>query len=222
MMALLVMTDGRRDCIERAIPSALERLHGRFTEFVIHDDSGDDAYHEWLTATFPQFQIVMTPGRSGFGGAIRSAWSHLAAHTEAHFIFHLEDDFIFNEDIDVVAMARLLTFERTLMQVALKRQPWNDIEIAAGGIVECAPEDYMQVTNGDIWWTAHRRFFTTNPNLYRASLVHEHWPEGENSEGHFTHQLLARRRGHPFAFWGRKFDPPKVTHIGNQRAGTGY
>jgi hypothetical protein len=221
---LLVMTDGRRDCISRTLHSALVHLRAEalpFTERIIHDDSGDPDYRAWLAEQFPQFTIISTPGRSGFGGAIRSAWAYLAS-SDSHFIFHLEDDFVFTEDINVVAMERLLIRQRELVQVALKRQPWNDIERAAGGIIEANPQDFFQMSDGESWWTAHRRFFTTNPSVYHRALLREGWPDGEHSEGAFTHRLLTHRRGCPFAFWGKKFDPPKVLHIGDERAGTGY
>ena len=66
----------------------------------------------------------------------------------------------------------------------------------------------------------HRRFFTTNPSVYRASLCERGWPQEPHSEGVFTHRLLAD--GFDFAFWGGRFDPPAVTHIGAERTGRGY
>ena len=42
-MILLVMTDGRVDCLSRAIESARENLCGEVTHKVIHDDTGDES-----------------------------------------------------------------------------------------------------------------------------------------------------------------------------------
>lgn len=221
MIALLVMTDGRRDCIERTIASADENLHGPIGTRLIHDDSGDLAYTGWLRQTFPDWRVVATPQRSGFGGAIRSAWSTLRRGDDA-FVFHLEDDFTFNRPVDLSAMASVLLTRPYLVQLVLRRQPWNDEERAAGGIVEQHPDDYDEQSSRIGTWLEHRRFFSTNPSLYRRSLIDAHdWPQGAESEGHFTHRLLSDPDLR-FAFWGAREDDPWVTHIGRERVGTGY
>lgn len=220
MIALLVITDGRRDCIERTIPSADQNLQGDITTRLIYDDSGDPENAQWLSDRFPHFVVRQHPeGRQGFGGAIRAAWSMLAETTEP-FVFHLEDDFTFNRPVDLEAVARLLRSDISLAQVALRRQPWNAEERAAGGIVESHPDDFDEHTSHCGQYLTHRRFFTTNPCLYRRSIMFEGWPEGANSEGHFTHQLLAS--GYRFAYWGSRDSGEAVTHIGDERAGTGY
>lgn len=224
MIGLLVITDGRMEYLEQTVASAHARLTGSITERWMYDDSGDDDHRARLRERFPEFKHFDAGARQGFGGAIRAAWQHLAAHSHANFYFHLEQDFTFNEDIDVDAMADLLIRAPGLFQVALKRQPWNNEERAAGGIVELHPGDFYESIVGAMTYTCHRRFFTTNPSLYRSSLLDYGWPDGDHSEGVFTHRLLAHSKpgATPFAFWGGKLDPPKVHHIGDHRAGTGY
>ncbi len=116
-----------------------------------------------------------------------------------------------------------------LAQLALRRQPWNDEERAAGGIVEQHPDDFVEVDGGHgSVWLEHRRFLTTNPCLYRRELMDVDWPEGPNSEGMFTHRLLERGfSGAPasqlrFGYWGSRDSGEAVEHIGHVRAGTGY
>lgn len=222
---LLVMTDGRRNCIEQAIPHALTHLDGPLKRKVIHDDSGDAYYQSWLAEQFPDFEQIRTPGRSGFGGAIRNAWDHLnrtAEDDQCRYVFHLEDDFVIERNVDLSAMAACLQVFPHLVQLALRRQPWNDEERAAGGIVESHPNDYQDRRRGiDIRWLEHRRFFTTNPSLYRRSLCWRGWPDGDHSEGLFTHELLEDPDTR-FGFWGARNSGEWVTHIGTERAGTGY
>lgn len=227
MICLLVITDGRRHCIEQTIPSALENLHGPITSKVIFDDSGDSDYNEWL-GRFASWKIVRGAGRSGFGGAIRSAWRHLASIDEP-FIFHLEDDFTFNRPVRLTDMASVLVKRPYLAQLALRRQPWNDSERAAGGIVEMWPEEYAEhQTRDGCAWLEHRLFFTTNPCLYRRQLLAEDWPTCEASERQFTHQLLAEGfdgvTGDDvrFGFWGARDSGEAVYHVGAERVGTGY
>lgn len=221
MIALLVVTDGRQHCIEEAIPSAREQLRGPITRRVLYDDSGDDEYRDYLRQRFSEFELVFHPaGRQGFGGAIRTAWRHLRLCREP-YIFHLEDDFTFNSSVDLMGMANVLERFPHLAQLALRRQPWNDEERAAGGIVESHPDDYVEHGWEGYRWLEHRRFFTTNPSLYPRALCAREWPDTEHSEGVFTHQLLV----HPelrFAFWGGRDSGEAVTHIGTERAGTGY
>lgn len=222
MIALLVMTDGRASCITKAIPSALANLHGPITRRVIHDDSGDPNYQRWLRHSFPSFDVIGHPaGRQGFGGAIRNAWRTLALCPE-RFVFHLEDDFTFNRPVDLLELADVLDENPCLVQLAFRRQPWNAEEKAAGGIVEQHPGDYEDmIDHAHRHWLEHRRFFTTNPSLYRRTLCHEVWPDGEHSEGHFTHQLLADPAVR-FGFWGARESGEWVTHIGDVRVGSGY
>jgi hypothetical protein len=190
------------------------------------DDSADT--HYWRTVD----RVMAETGfdgvhrkhmtRLGFGRSIADAWSLVAPDVE--FIFGLEDDFVFEQRVDLSGMACVLANHPEVVQVVLLRQPWNEEERAAGGIMQCHPDDFVEHVDADLLlaWCEHRRFFSTNPSLYRRSLIDEGWPDVEHSEGVFTHQLLAKYPDSKFAFWGRKDDPPRVTHIGEHRVGTGY
>jgi hypothetical protein len=221
-VTLLVMTDGRRDCLARTVASATANLDGLITRGVIHDDSGDANHRCWLAKAFVDFDIVHAGQRQGFGGAIRSAWSHLLAGPPTDHVFHLEDDFLFNRPVPLDAMAEVLDTEPHLVQLALRRQPWNADERAAGGIVEQHPWDYVdRIDTAGHQWLEHRRFFTTNPSVYRWSLMRNVWPRGANSEGRFTHHLLASPKVR-FGFWGSRDSGEWVEHIGHERVGSGY
>jgi hypothetical protein len=216
-IALLVITDGRGDCLKQTIPSALAMLEGPITHRMIFDDSGDAEYRRWIFQSFPTFELFFEPGRKGFGGAIQAAWNHLKRYDKFEYVFHLEDDFLFHRPVPLVDMMKVLDDHPYLYQLALKRQPWNDTEKQAGGIIEQHPGDYTQKES----WIEHRRFFTTNPTLYRRSLMDIGWPSGIHSEGHFTHKILNMDPEAQFAFWGHRADEPWVQHIG-ARQGTGY
>lgn len=226
MIDLLVMTDGR-DHIYETIPSAGAFLDGPISGRFIHDDSGDPDNGEKLRRVFPEWTVVQTAGRSGFGGAIRSAWSMLRAASSSPYIFHLEDDFTFRRIVPLLELARVLQARPHLAQLALRRQPWNAEELAAGGIVEQHPEDYVDKHGtGELagfQWLEHRRFFTTNPSLYRRKLITEHeWPDGHDSEGRFGFQLRDADPFVAFGYWGARDSGEWVHHIGTARKGTGY
>jgi len=221
MIALLVMTDGRDDVLAETLASFAANVTGPISERWIHDDTGDRHHSAHLAELYPDFTVVDSAGRSGFGGAIRNAWSRLRLGSGARFVFHLEDDFTWNRPADLGELADLLDLYPHLAQIAYRRQAWNAEEIAAGGIVEQHPEDYTDCAAGELQWLEHRRFFTTNPSLYRFDLLERGWPAGAHSEGRFSLDLFAdpARR---CAFIGPRDSPPWVHHIGATRAGTGY
>lgn len=222
MIALLIVTDGRQSCFERTIVSARAALLGPVTRVVVVDDSADDEYGLWLDALLGRSaEITHHHQRAGFAAAIRTGWMQLYDGPE-EFIFHLEDDFTFNRTVHLGALAEVLLEEPNLAQLALRRQPWNDEERAAGGIVEQHPDDFADCSDRHGHeWLEHRRFFTTNPSLYRRQLCGRGWPQVARSEGVFTHQLL-EDPDLRFGFWGPRHSGEWVRHIGDDRVGVGY
>lgn len=219
MICLAVFTDGRRDCIGDTIASLDRNLTGPITRRVIIDDSASASNADWLASMFgDRYEIHHRLRRLGFGGTIRDAWKHILPR--AGYIAHWEDDFILTRALDLGDLIAILEHDRTIAQVVLKRQPWNDLEIAAGGIVECWPDHYED-RDEPVAHCTHRLFFSTNPSVYRAQLCRTGWPKGERSEHTFTERLFADRERR-CAFYGHRFDPPAVLHIGATRNGTGY
>lgn len=238
-VCLLVMTDGRDDVLAETMASLAADLHGPITRRVLYDDTGFPAHAHALRRTYPAFEVLQHPnGRQGFGGAIRAAWAHVGCFSE-RYVFHAEDDFTLNRSLDLTPLMAVLDACPHLAQLVLKRQPWNPDEEAAGGIIEQHPDDYTERTfevgavtavlpdanlpdyARSAVWTEHRRYFSTNPSLYRRSLTFRGWPDVEHSEGHFSIDLFADPDVR-CAFWGGKADPPMVHHIGKERAGCGY
>jgi hypothetical protein len=198
---LLLITDGREDYCRRTLVSALTNLPAPERVVVV-----DDKDH-----------------RLGFAGAVQQGWDQIL-DTDAKWIFHLEADFTFNKRVPLEGMAAIAADEH-VAQVALKRQPWNEQEKRAGGIVELDPDSFEECRR--YWdylshpYTVHRKFFTTNPSLYRRDIAERGWPQEANSEGKFSIKLF-EDPAVVSTFWGGKFDAPMVTHIGDERQGTGY
>ena len=216
------MTDGRREYFRKTYDSLWSKVHG-FDNILIHDDSGDPDYHHWLSGYYntTETTIYSTGQRSGFGGAIISAWDQLRK-TDADWVFHLEEDFTFNKHIDLQAMQKVLMAKPHIVQMALRRQPWNDIEVEAGGVIEVQPESYLEWTDETDYWLQHRNFFTTNPSLYGRSLIDYHeWPNCDRSEGIFSVELFSDP-DNVSGYWGSKTMGEWCTHIGQQRKGKGY
>lgn len=218
--ALVVMTDGRSDCIERSIPAALANLKGLdLAPLIISDDSGDRSYQAWLAETFPTATVLTTAERTGFAPAVRRAWAAAVA-TSAPWVFWLEDDFIVERPVDLAAIADVLAAHPHLTQMVLKRQPWWGNEVAVGGIIECDPGAYTDHDDGTHQWLEHTLGHWSNPHLVAREFLAAHrWPTGAWSESRFGQEVLVG--GRASAFWGRRGDEPLVTHVGERR-GTGY
>lgn len=224
MTALMVITDGRPNCIDYTI-AALDRVVGvkSFTTTVVVDDSMDEGHHEFVDQLC-HWDLHITSGtKMGFSGAIFAGWAALSGLGE-EYIFHLEDDFVINRHIPLKWMQGILERNPRVQQLALKRQPWAPEEKAAGGFVEMYPEAYTERFDGEtgMAWFDQKLFFTTNPSLYRSELIQDGWPLCEGSEAEFTRRVLAINPEASFGYLGHKFDPPWCTHIGEQRVGTGY
>lgn len=198
--ALLLISDGRDEYRARTLASAKENL----------------PEPDWF------IEVADPEHRLGFGGAIRKGWRRILAQTEAEYVFHLEADFVFNRPVYIAEMAAVLSARPHLVQLALRRQPWNAEEKAAGGIVEMHPEDYIECDLNGWRWLEHARFFTTNPCLYPREVCEYGWPDGEESEGRFGIGLRDRHPELRFGFWGSKDSGEAVEHIGVERKGNGY
>jgi hypothetical protein len=214
---LLVMTDGRDNYLSETLASAAKNLPE--LRIFIHDDSGNQEHNAFLAHTYPHATIFGGP-RLGFSGSIQRAWSSVP---ECQWIFHLEDDFTFNEPVDLAGMITILENHPYLVQLAFLRQPWSGPEIRHGGVIGLNPLSYEDCTYDGLVWTEHRNFFTTNPSLYSYKLATQGWPQVEFSE----QKMAARLFNDPSAksaYYGSKFDNPRVHHIGNERSelGEGY
>lgn len=219
MITLLVMTDGRRDCVE-ATRDSWAMLDGPISRRVIHDDSGDEGYRAWLRREFPGWAIIGEGPRLGFGAAMIRARLWLLSDVGSPFVWWQEDDFRLTRRIDLTAMVEVLNRTPNLAQLALRRQPWNDEERAAGGIVEAHPDDFLEVGLDGRKWLRHRRFFTTNPSLIPWPVINRPWPTGPLSEGMFGLSLFDD--GYWCGYWGSRASGEWCRHVGTERAGTGY
>lgn len=188
---------------------------------------GRDEVHERSAASLEEMlplphRVVVVDDRDhrlGFAGAIAEGWKQVLK-TDCDYVFHAEMDFLYKAPIPLDRMIAVLERRPYLAQLVLKRQPVNAQEAEAGGIVEMWPEEYRQVTDqGDVW-SEHRICWSTNPSVYSTAWCLQQWPQGPRSEEEWG----ARLKQDPdlrFAYWGAKFDPPVVEHIG-ARCGVGY
>jgi hypothetical protein len=203
-------------------------VEGPISKKVIVDDSGDAMYRRWLDDTYAdRYDIHHHASRLGFCRTWRHA--HSLATDTSPFVFLLEDDFLFRRPVNLYELVEVLGQRPHLAQISLVRQPWNDEEKAAGGLLQGRKGELRHFELGEqgIHWTEGRLWFTTNPSVTRRSALTA-WGEGPECEGKLTQHLLENGFADvapadvSFGYWGHLSDDPWVWHIGDERTGTGY
>lgn len=233
---LLVLTCDRDDYLEQTLEAFDDMVTGPIVKRVIHDDSGNARHAAKLRRTFPRYRVI-TSGlkrnrRSGFAGAVRSAWRQTATMGDYEWVFGLEDDFVFQRPVDLSDVIDVLTANPHLSQMAFRRQPWyGEDEEQAGGFCELHAGDMTARTDGNHRWLEHDLLFTTNPHLRRRGIGKLEWPDGERSEDRFWSERL-KRFGLPWGvlgddvrsgFWGDMESGARwVEHIGHERPTGAY
>lgn len=222
-VAAVVVGNGRREAVSRAIASLEERV-SPIGERLICDDSGDPVHAAWLRESFPAW-TVRAHRHMGFAGAVRFALAE-AARLDSEWVFWAEEDFAYERPVDLARAAALMDAEgEDLKQVSLKRQSWFPEETAAGPTVIDRFDPALFAERGGPAgpWLEHRVYWTCNPHLARRSLIGAiapKWPEGPGSEHRMSVRLLSDRRVR-MGILGARSDPPWARHFG-ERTGTGY
>ena len=201
-LALMVITDGRWDYLQRTLESAAVALDWPWHQKILVDDSGEE-----LGFSPDGFKFVKNLPRRGLAGAIQSGWD--ALNKDIDYVFHLEDDFIFPDVVDIELMIELLEYEPELAQVALLRQPWSPEEQQAGGIYSIEPERFKQKYG----FVQQSHLFTFNPCLYPIGVARDY---RAGLEAELTANLLAD--DWRFGYLGELGDDPKTIHIGIRRS----
>jgi hypothetical protein len=219
---IIVLTNGRVECITRAIGSVVSHLDNAGNGVIV-DDSGDDVYRAWLADQYGAPVIPVGDEPCGYWQAMRRVWD-VARDSDADHIWLQEDDFVIHADVDLDVLAGVLDDHPYLTQISLLRQPWWPNEVEHGGLIPALEQQgqvFTERTDGVHHWVEHRACFTGNPSLIPARTFERDWPDGDWSESRFG-RLLFQDPAARGAYWGRREDPPLVEHIGHHRVGHAY
>lgn len=213
MIGLVVVTDGREH-LPHTLASFCENVAGVTGGRILVDDSGDPGYNATMRERFAWDAVICHPQRLGLAAAVRSGWAQ-ATRFGWEYLFHLEDDWHFDAELDAGAWAAALARRPRWAQVVAKRGPVNREEFAAGGICECAPDEYHDAVLSDLGrFTTHKRIFSLNPCVVPRRVFSHGWPDG--NEAGQTVSLVSH--GYEFAFAGGKRSAPIIRHTGDRRA----
>jgi hypothetical protein len=225
-VAMMVITDGRRDCIERMMKSYAANVVGQLRYICIINDSEDPSYTEWLHHKYcGDIDLIVSHNRRlGFGETVRDAWVHVPL--DCDWVLHCEDDFSWNRPLILADWIDVLQANPKVVQISAKRQPWSSAEIAAGGFIQQYPGVYFDkiyrgVSGKEYPVVEHKRNFTTNPSLMKRWVSQVPWPQSPDSEGKFGFVLKEIDPEFVYLIWDSIASEPMVCHFG-QRSGTGY
>ena len=205
-VSLVIITDGRNDYLRRMLASLRENVAQDWHRVVVVSDEPEaplptDDMPEPLT-------VIQHPRRMGGDAAVATAWRHVTRGPAPDFVFHMEDDWLFNGPVDLDHMATVLTENRGLAQLVLRRRSMEEESTWT------PPGGWDGRWEPHLDYVAHRRNWSLNPCLYPVQIPRSFTYAGHETD--FTPRLLDD--GWRFAFYGAWDDPPHVTHIGEVRS----
>ncbi len=216
--ALVVITDGRGEFLERAIASVDQFVGGDFSQTVCADDSGEPVYWDWLERVLDGARIVHHPNREGLASAIRSAWG-LVDLDKIDQILHLEDDCVFTAPIAIEEWAKPLDGNPHLAQIGLQRAPQSSQELRYGSLVGyLSTLSPVSLRDG---WIEHDVGFSLQPSIYPAWVAKVGWPE-HGGETEFTARLREHDPLVRFGYLGSPGCDPVYVHEGFGRRSAGW
>lgn len=208
-----VLTCPSRSTLPKTIASLDERLKGPIGRKIICVDAEEADFEP-----YPGWETIPMGKPEGYVKAMRSCQYWEIASGQP-WVLHCEDDVVLNEPVDLCEMQRIMEAHPDLAQLSVKRQPWYPEELEAGDMLKWRPEGTFLERDGHL---AHRAFWTCTFSLTRRSFLAEYdWPVQAGSEKRFG-QRLFRQPGIYGGMLGKVDDPPRMTHIGQERAGFGY
>lgn len=210
--------EARSAYLRKSLASLAKHVNGPIVQRVLYSDWPAEVRPELDAIAQKHGLYVVGGGNKGYTESRRALWSYLSRRAVGSYVFATEDDFLYERDVDLAPMIRALDADRSLLQVALLRDPYPS-EVERGGILGWPADQFTPAgKNGDSR-LEHRLFFTANPSLFRRELTEREWPGGTSSERRYGDYLLRDTRAR-FALWGS--GEAWTTHIGKVRAGDVY
>lgn len=223
---LTVLTNGRRECLARALVAFAAHVRPLPEAVFVMDDGGRTGYEVVVQGlallqgqgAFP-IDYEDSPEPIGMCRAHAHCW-HAAAASDLEWAFHLEDDFVVLRPLRLEELAHTLADRPHLVQMALVRTPAG-AEVEHGGYIPQAPGWYVRCEASSREWIETARNWATCPALFRPELAREFpWPLEPGCEGEFGPRVVAARPEARFGLWG--WGEPWAAHIGVERAAGAY
>ena len=164
-LGFIVFTNGRFECLNKAIKSLEMNLDAGVAESVLVDDSGDPTYGAILAKHFDgKFDKIVRHERPiGYFNSIEETWLHNLS-LGLDYVLHWEDDFVLQMNLDL----------NPLMEFLGAYPKYVQIVFGDGTERVLKPADAHAVRNGQAYdfyevpWTESDGAFETSPCIYPA------------------------------------------------------
>lgn len=101
-LTVIIPTFNGRHLLEGTLAGNIAVLGSNATQWIVADDGSSDDTVAWVTATFPQVQVVVSPHNQGFAGTVSMG---AEAATGSHLLFLNNDMAIRQWDWDLLSTA---------------------------------------------------------------------------------------------------------------------
>lgn len=218
MIALVVITDGRRQFIPRTIQSILDNVKGLEFPGVMVDDSADPDYAGWIEQEYEDhFTFLHHAKRRGLAAGIRHGWATALKDERVTHIWHHEDDYVIPQPFDLAPLVAALDSDPMLAELTLKRNPYSAIEHEHGGYMEAFPAHYSdEETPSGFAYVRHMEMFFSQPSLIPRAVAERCLASPLELTEPGLGEILTGA-GYYFGVVGTMADPPRVEHIGIYR-----
>ncbi len=212
-IGVMIMGDGRKDCLVDCINSFNKNVIGNITTKHIHNDGPEfSGYDKYLIDRYESdFQVFNHMTRLGLSGSGKLAWELMLAEG-VDYAFWLEEDFVFNHNINLNKIIELVE-SNNLAQMALKRDPNNEREHLAGGWMQTLPSETFTQRQG---YVEQEWLFILNPNIIPKWIMELGWPDG-GGETEITSKIHQHYSDIKFGILDTIECSPHVIHTGSRR-----
>jgi hypothetical protein len=214
-LTLAILTDGRRERIEKCYQSWIDNLDiSLFKHKIIFDSSGDPNYSSYLKQTY-DMNVVSFESKLNLPNAFGKMFTYLSK-IDSTYTFFLEDDFYIPNPIDIYRLLDILK-HADLEQISLIRQPWYPKEFEFDGLMrKLQPELHLvEKRHGDWVWQEHNVSWTNNPSLINNRVFAIPYPEEHlHCETNFARRIVGQWPHAKLGYYGSYDDQPMVIHTG--------
>ena len=177
----------------------------------------DDEIFKNIQQKYAIDKLILHDKNEGYSKTWTEAWNLIPTDTD--YIFHQEDDFTYHTKIHIPNLIKIFEKRNSLYQIVLKRQVWyeppdSDLIYRMENNIWKTTEEKINIDGVDHYITTQKNIFNANPCIYPYFITQLDY-KNNIQEHMIVKNILSRCPDMYGCFYGKKLDPPLVTHIGH-------
>jgi hypothetical protein len=225
--AMFILGNGRKPYLERTVASWEANLQSKPKYKIIFDDSGDKAYHEYLSQKYgDKYDVVPISDKpSGHPAAMKFVFDYIN-NLDVDYVLQLEEDWMLFRPLDISGIMSVMQENERILQMRIPRTIWqyggHNLDLASGSIMKYhldlkgSSGGKKSDTDGNSWyeWRGSFYFWSHNPNVFRKSICTRKYPDSGDHEDDFGRMLMILNPQSTVGFWAENYYDGYITHIG--------